>query len=78
MLQPTSMWLIPQSCTQRIVGLKETLLIPLTDNKRMYVAPVPERLKVLCIGQKPTDIEITGSVVLTFLSACTGYGNSYN
>jgi hypothetical protein len=31
---------------------------------------------VLCKGQKPTDIEIKDSGVLTFLSDCTGYGNN--
>jgi hypothetical protein len=40
------------------------------------VAPVPEHLTVLCRGHKPTDVEITGSGVLTFLSACTSYGNT--
>ena len=40
------------------------------------MAPVPERLTVLCKGQKPTDVEIKGSGVLTFLSASTGYGNT--
>ena len=74
MLQPIQ--LIPRSCTQRIVDLKETLWISLGDNAWIYVAPVPERLTVLCIGQKPTDVEITGSGVLTFLSDCTGYGNT--
>jgi hypothetical protein len=70
-----TIWLIPQSCTRRIVDLKETLWIPLRDNTWIYVVPVPEHLTLFCIGQKPTDIEITGSAVLTFLSACTGYGN---
>jgi hypothetical protein len=74
MLQP--IWLIPQSCTQRTVDLKETLWIPLRDSAWIYMAPVPQRLTVLCIGQKPTYIEITGSGVLTFLSTCTGYGNT--
>jgi len=74
MLQPIQ--LIPQSCTQKIVDLKETLWITPRDDTWIYVAPVPERLTVLCIGQKPTDTEITGNVVLTFLSACTGYGNT--
>jgi hypothetical protein len=72
-LQP--MRFIPQSCTQRILDLKETLWIPLGDNAWIYVAPVPEHLTVLCEGQKPTDVEIVGSGVFTFLSACTGYGN---
>ena len=40
------------------------------------MAPVPERLTVLCESQQPTDIEIKGSGVLTFLSACTGYGST--
>jgi hypothetical protein len=67
---------VPQSCTQKIVELKETLWISITDNARIYVAPVPERLTVLCKGHKPTDIEIKDSGVLTFLSDCTGYGNN--
>jgi hypothetical protein len=70
MLQP--IWLIPQSCTQKTVDLKETLWISLRDNAWIYVATVPERLTVLCKGQKPTDIEIKCNDVLTFLSACTG------
>jgi hypothetical protein len=60
----------------KVVDLKETLWIPLRDNEWIYVPPVSERLTVLCIGQKLTDVEITGSGVLTFLSACTGYGNT--
>jgi len=71
-----SIQLIPQSCTQRIVDLKETLWIPLRDSAWIYVAPVPESLTVLCMGQKPTDIEIIGSGVLIFLSTCTSYGNT--
>jgi len=59
-----------------MVDLKETLWISLRDNAWIYVAPVPECLTVLCIGQKPTDVEIKGSGVLTFLSACTDYGNT--
>ena len=74
MLQPVR--LIHQSCTQKIVELKETLWISLRENAWIYVAPVPERLTVLCEGQKPTDVEIKGSGVLSFLSACTGYGNT--
>jgi hypothetical protein len=62
LLQPKR--LILQSCTQRIVDLKETFWIPLGDSAWIYVAPVPECLMMLCIGQKPTDIEITDSGVL--------------
>jgi hypothetical protein len=40
MLQPLR--LISQSCTQRIVDLKETLWIILRENAWIYVAPVPE------------------------------------
>jgi hypothetical protein len=74
MLQPIR--LIPQSCTQKIVDLKETLWIPLKENAWIYVAPVPESLTVLCNGQKPTDVKIKGSGIFTFLSACVGYGNT--
>jgi len=59
-----------------LVDLKETLWISLRDSAWIYMAPVPKCLTVLCIGQKPTYIEITGSGVLTFLSTCTGYGNT--
>ena len=76
MLQPIR--LIPQSCTQRTADLQETFWISVRDNAWIYVAPVPERLTVICVGQKPTDVEIKGSGVLTLLSDCTGYGNSYN
>ena len=69
-----SIRLIPQSCTQKIVELKETLWIPLKENAWIYVAPVPDRLTVLCEGQQPTGIEIKGSGVLIFLSACTAMG----
>ena len=40
------------------------------------MAPVPEHLTVACTGHKPTDVEITGSGVLTFLAACTSCGNT--
>jgi len=43
------------------------------ENAWIYVAPIPERLTVLCEGQQPTDIEIKGSGILTFLSVCMGY-----
>jgi hypothetical protein len=71
-----SIRLIPQSRIQKTVDLKETLWISLRDNAYIYVAPVPERLTVLCTGQKPTDVEIKGSGVFTFLSACTVYENT--
>jgi len=74
MLQPIR--LIPQSCTQKNTDLQEMLWISLGDNAWIYVAPVSELLTVLCKDQKSTDIEIKGSGVLTFLSACTGYGNT--
>ena len=41
------------------------------------MALVPEHLTVLCMRQKPTDTEITGSGVLTFLSVSSGYGNIF-
>jgi hypothetical protein len=44
-LQPVR--LIPQSCTQKIVELKETLWTSLRGNAWIYVAPVPQRLTVL-------------------------------
>jgi hypothetical protein len=59
------------------VDFKGTLWINLRENTWIYVAPVPEHITVLCIGQKPTDTEITGSGVLTFLSVTTGYGNIF-
>ena len=74
MLQPIR--LIPKSCSQKIIELKDTLWIPLRDNAWIYVAPVPDHLTVACTGHKPTDVEITGSGVLTFLAACTSYGNT--
>ena len=58
MLQPIRLTLVPQSCTEWNVDLKKTFWISLRDNAWIYMAPVPERLTVLCIGQKPTDIEI--------------------
>jgi hypothetical protein len=69
--------LISQSCTQMIVDFKEILWINLRENTWIYVAPVPEHITVLSIGQKPTDTEITGSGVLTFLSVSTGYGTIF-
>jgi hypothetical protein len=74
MLQPIR--LISQSCGQRIIDLKERLWIPVKDNAWIYVAPVPEHLTVLHTGQKSADVEITGSGVLTFLAASTGYENT--
>jgi hypothetical protein len=73
MLQPIR--LIPQSCTQKVIELKETHWISLRDNTWIHVAPVPERLTMLCKGQKLTDIEISSSGLLTFLSDCTLNGN---
>jgi len=69
--------LISQICTQRIVDFKEIFWITLREITWIYVTPVPEHITLLCIGQKPTDTEITGSGILTFLSVSTGYGNTF-
>jgi hypothetical protein len=61
MLQPIR--LVPQGCTRKVVELKETLWTPLRENMWICVAPVPERLTVICTGQEPTVVEINGSVV---------------
>jgi hypothetical protein len=73
MLQPIR--LVPKTCTQRILELKETLWIPFKDNAWLYVAPVPSKMTVLCSGQEPTDIEIRNNGILTFLADCTGYSD---
>jgi hypothetical protein len=73
MLQPIRT--VPKTCTQRILELKETLWIPLKDNSWIYVAPAMTRMTVLCSDQNPTDIDIEGSGILTFLADCTGYGD---
>jgi hypothetical protein len=73
MLQPIRM--IPKSCTQKILEIRETLWTPLKDNSWLFVAPVPDHLTTVCSGQKPSDIEIKDSGMLTFLSDCTGYGD---
>jgi hypothetical protein len=72
MLQPIRT--VPKTCAQRILELKETLWIPLKDNSWIYVAPAITQMTVLCSGQNPTDIEVVGSGILTFLADCTGYG----
>lgn len=74
LLQPVQS--LPPSCMQKVVELKETLWIPLVDSTWLFVAPAPERLTVSCTGQEPTDVEIKGKGVLTFLSDCTGYGTN--
>jgi hypothetical protein len=73
MLQPIRA--IPETCVQRILELTETLWIPLKDNSWIYVAPKANRMTVLCSEQNPTDLEIVGSGILTFLADCTGYGD---
>jgi hypothetical protein len=73
MLQPIR--IVPKTCNQRILDLKETLWIPLKENSWIYVAPKPNQLTVLCPDQAPTDIEITNSGILTFLADCTSYGD---
>jgi hypothetical protein len=57
------------------VELKDTLWIPLRDNSWIYVAPATTRMTVLCSDQNPTNVEIKGSGILTFLADCTGYGD---
>jgi hypothetical protein len=64
-LQPIE--LIPKRCTQRTPDFKEPLWTPITDIAWIYVVPVPEYLTVLCIGQKITGTEVTGSVVNFFV-----------
>jgi hypothetical protein len=66
---------VPKTCAQSILELKETLWIPLKDNSWIYVATATTRMTVLCSDQNPTDIEIGGSGILTFLADCTGYGD---
>jgi hypothetical protein len=73
MLQPIRT--VPKTCTQRILELKETLWILLRDNSWIYVAPAMTRMTVLCSDQNPTDIDIEGSGILTFLADCTVYGD---
>jgi hypothetical protein len=68
MLQP--IWLLPQSCTQRTVDLKETLWIPLRDCMDLYGTSAKMFNGVLY----RTETHIYS--VLTFLSTCTGYGNT--
>jgi hypothetical protein len=70
-----SIRLAPKTCAQRILELKETLWISLKDNSWIYVAPAMTQMTILCSDQKPTDIEIEGSGILTFLGDCTGYGD---
>jgi hypothetical protein len=67
---------VPQGFTRKVVEVKETLWVPLREKTWIYVAPVSEQLTVICIRQEPTVVEIKVSGVLTFLSACTGYGNN--
>jgi hypothetical protein len=65
---------IPESCTQRILELRETLWTPLRDNSWIFVAPTSDHRNVICPNQEPSEIEIKGSGTLTFLADCTGYG----
>jgi hypothetical protein len=74
LLQPVQV--IPPDCRCKIVEVKEMLWIPRVDNTWLFVAPVLERLRALCKGHNPTDVEVKNSGVLTFLSECTGYGNN--
>ena len=74
MLKPIR--LVPESCNRKSLELKETLWIPLRENAWVYVAPVAERMTVLCPGQQATVLELRDSGILTFMSACTGYGNN--
>jgi hypothetical protein len=73
MLQPIRM--IPKSCTQRILELKQILWTPLKDNSWLFVAPVSDHLTTVCSDLKPSDIEIKDNGFLTLLSDCTGYGD---
>jgi hypothetical protein len=52
LLQPIR--LVPPSCVRKVVEMKETLWVPIRDNTWVYVAPVPERMTVLCPDQQPT------------------------
>ncbi|PNF34241.1 hypothetical protein B7P43_G17488 [Cryptotermes secundus] len=73
MLQPIR--LVPRTCTQRVIELKETLWIPLKRNSWIYIAPVPSQMTILCPAQQPTELEIKNSGILSFLLDCTGYSN---
>jgi hypothetical protein len=65
---------IPESCSQRIVELNDTLWTQLDGNEWLYVAPRADTLTVLCSGQEPTNVEIYGTGKLEFHSFCKGYG----
>jgi hypothetical protein len=73
MLQPIR--LVPKTCSQRVLELKETLWIPFKDNSWLYVAPVPSQMTVICSGQEPMDVELKDIGILTFLADCTGYSD---
>jgi hypothetical protein len=66
---------VPKTCSQKISELKETLWIPLKDNFWIHVAPATTRMTILCSEQIPTDIQVEGSGILTFLADCTVFGN---
>jgi hypothetical protein len=67
--------MIPKSCSQRIIELRETLLIPLKSNAWTFIAPGCDQLTILCQNQEPYDLEIKGNGKITFYKDCTGYGS---
>jgi hypothetical protein len=73
MLQPIR--LVPKTCSQRIVELKESLWISLKKNSWIYIAPVPSQMTILCPDQQPADLEIKDSGILSFFTDCTGYSD---
>jgi len=66
---------IPPSCSQRVAEINQTIWTQLEVNERLYVAPQPDVLPILCSKQEPSDIEIARTGKLKLHSACKAYGS---
>jgi hypothetical protein len=65
---------IPSSCSQRIVELNQTLWTQLDNSERLYVAPKPDVLTVLCSKHEPKDVKLLGTGKLLLGAMCEAYG----
>jgi len=65
---------IPNSCSQRIAEINQTVWTQLDGNEWLYVALRPGTLTILCSKQEHTDIKIEGTGKLGFHSNCKAYG----
>lgn len=74
LLQPKGS--VPPICEKRVAELSNPVWTQLTNNEWMYFIPSRESVTILCLGQPPVDVMISGTGKLGVNTNCKGYGKS--